>query len=468
MMNLQLKSIELSEQKKNKEDEKANANKSTVKLHPIKPMEFNGEVTDYPGFISNWNATVDCQDITDGVKLRYLQDALGPIPRKCIASLKSDNEYSLALALLEKRYGNRTVLKREYIRKLECLPKLTDPNDILKLRLFADELDICCHALTEYGIDSDTQDIMLLNTIEKLPHDLRYQFTKSVGGIHNLNLTKLMNLLNEHMDIVSEIGLCINSTDTADTCDYEQAFFGRTAGRSQFRRTDDKFVTQFKPKRRSSQLSNSNPKTFRQYENHEIGLPTREFNRTSPTSPCKFCHAGNHWNEDCPTFVSRESRIKKLGKCCLKCFMANHETRECRRTIFCPHCQSKNSHNRSLCPMKYSNLETTHVTTEDTTDISPESSTEVEESLYYASENRKDNDSTLATSENGKARYVIFPTAVSYVKSTEKGSVQSKCRIAFDTLSSRSYHIHHRVIREAIETQGRQGRTVISTYLRKF
>ena len=99
MMSVQLKSIELSERKENSDNKESNANKSIVKLHPLKPMEFNGEVTEYPGFISNWNATVDCQDIADGIKLPYLQDALGPIPRKCIASLKSNNEYKLALAL---------------------------------------------------------------------------------------------------------------------------------------------------------------------------------------------------------------------------------------------------------------------------------------------------------------------------------------------------------------------------------
>ena len=95
-------------------------------------------------------------------------------------------------------------MKREYLRKLECLPKLTDPNDFLKLRSFADELDICCNALTEYGIDSDSQDIILLNTVEKLPHDLRYQFTKSLGGIDKLNLTKPRNLLHESIWILSQ------------------------------------------------------------------------------------------------------------------------------------------------------------------------------------------------------------------------------------------------------------------------
>ena len=85
--------MKLKEELKRHESEKLKSTENLVKLHPVKPFTFNGYATEFPSFISNWNATVHNQGLTDGVKLRYLQDALGPKAKGCISMLKSGTEY---------------------------------------------------------------------------------------------------------------------------------------------------------------------------------------------------------------------------------------------------------------------------------------------------------------------------------------------------------------------------------------
>ena len=411
LLAVQRRNIELQEEIKLREEEKTKAVKTSVKLHPIRPMEFNGDPKEFSSFLSNWNATVDTLDLSDGVKLRYLQDALTDEPRKSIATLKSGTQYQLAISMLKKKYGSDLTVKKSYYESLENLNDIRSADDINALRQFSEDVEIICHGLNEYGVNVNNQDFIFHLVFRKLPDSLRLEFSKKIGGMQFLSLKLLMSLLQEHIDIASNISYA-KDDHVANVTREEQCFYG------------------------ASNMQKMNQNKYRGYNstgNYGNNPQTQAFSRSNqhysqpkPKSPCFFCGKSNHWNEECREYPTRDARLQKLGSNCLKCFKANHQTDNCFRKSWCPHCSTENTHNRALCPKKFESLQNTTLTF----------STNIE-NVEKSPDITTNPENAFLTSD--KTRYIVFPTAVAPVKRSSEVGPKQSCLIAFDSMSSRSY-----------------------------
>ena len=409
LLNIQMRQLQLTETLKESEHDRMRTSRSYVKLHPIKPMQFDGDPKQFSSFMSNWSATVDQQDLTDEVKLRYLQDALGPGPRNTIISLKSGSQYGLAISMLKKKYGSEVTVKKAYYDSLENLGDIKNANDISALRHFSENVEIYCHGLQECGVDVNSQDFIFYLVFRKLPDTIRLEFSKRAGGMEYLNLKTLLNMLNDHVNIASSVGyvkeLSVKGDMKEEQCFYESS----------------------KPLKSFNNRSHWNQRKSGKYSQPQFPSKPNTALR-KPNSPCVFCKKPNHWCEDCRRYPTRDTRLKQLGSCCLKCFKTNHSTDSCYKKTWCPHCRTENEHNRSLCPKKFD------YQAGGNDNQGPSRTTNT---------NSEERQSTFKNSENAfiatDNEYIVFPTAMAYVKPNSRSTPRQKCLIAFDTMSSRSY-----------------------------
>ena len=350
--------------------------------------------------------------MTDEVKLRYLQDALYPEPRKTIIALKSGSQYKVAISMLKNKYGSDLTVKKAYYESLENLNEIQNANNISALREFSENVEILCHGLKECGVDANQQDFIFHLVFRKLPGTLRLEFSKKVGGTECLSLKILLSLLRDHVNIASNVGYSIDS-QSKDPIAEEQCFY-------QFSSTN-----QYRNRQNTGTSRNySNTKPFDQNETI----------RLKPNTPCRFCNNKNHWSEDCQEYPTRNVRLKKLEKCCFKCLKSNHSTDRCFRKPWCPHCNTENSHNRAICPKKFEFQTSSNTPTDTATNFA----------VAYDPSSVESPDIPTSTDQafianTDKTEYVVFPTAVACVKRSSRSGSKKECLIAFDTMSSRSY-----------------------------
>ena len=62
-----------------------------------------------------------------------------------------------------------------------------------------------------------------------------------------------------------------------------------------------------------------------------------------------YCHASNHWPDECRKFATADGRYKQLNNRCANCLNEGHSKRECRSKKPCYYCKSVGSHHSSLC-----------------------------------------------------------------------------------------------------------------------
>ena len=182
----------------------------------------------------------------------------------------------------------------------KTLNVIHNADNVSALRQFCESVEILCHGLNECGVDANDQDLIFHLVFRKLPETLRLEFSKKVGGMECLTLKILLSLLRDHVNIATSVGY-FKEPLSNDTLQEEQCFYTRN--------------------RRTSYQYNSYPRAQSFNQNGS--------SHSKPNSPCRFCNRPNHWNEECREYPTRETRLNKLGTCCLKCLKSNHTTERC-------------------------------------------------------------------------------------------------------------------------------------------
>uniref|UniRef100_A0A1I7W032 DUF1758 domain-containing protein n=1 Tax=Loa loa TaxID=7209 RepID=A0A1I7W032_LOALO len=89
------------------------------------------------------------------------------------------------------------------------------------------------------------------------------------------------------------------------------------------------------------------------YNGDETSQSSIKNKETKQRRPCIFCNR-NHWDNECQTCASVDSRLKRLKemKRCTVCMKSTHQIKECSRKVRCFYCKAP--HNSALCNKKFS------------------------------------------------------------------------------------------------------------------
>lgn len=138
-----------------------------VKLPKIKLPNFNGEFKSWPTFYDLFLSLIDKnQSLTNVEKFQYLLSALSDNVLPIVNGLPvTDNNYTIALAALVKRFQNKRILATHYWKAIYDLEKLNN-NSAHTLRALLDTFCENLDALTNLNFCTKEWDFIMFNILK--------------------------------------------------------------------------------------------------------------------------------------------------------------------------------------------------------------------------------------------------------------------------------------------------------------
>ena len=154
---------------------------SAVNLPTLRVPKFSGDPTDWPNFWSFFDNLVHSNPhFSTVVKFTHLRESLTEQAAESIRGFVHPSEgYEEAVNLLRERYGDRTIVKKQLMRKLFKLSVPSTTKD--SLLSFVNEVDTLMRSLKVYVKDPEDNWVIPLILLEYLPNELFQWVVREVG-----------------------------------------------------------------------------------------------------------------------------------------------------------------------------------------------------------------------------------------------------------------------------------------------
>jgi len=276
----------------------------SLRLPKVTLPSFSGDVLDWQEFFETFSITVDNRSITDVEKMQYLKLCLkGEASRILIGLPLTNKNYSIAIDLLQKRYGSTRRILRSHVQALLSL-SLPSMKSSSSLREFVDNVNKHMRGLETLDVVSGNYDIILCELLlSKLPGEIRRSWSKLDD--EEMILENLLSIIEKEAKLIDN--LAIHSSLQMD-------------------------------KMNNSRVTSSPIKR----NNHSVNL-------LASNQGCVFCRRSDHQSFQCKPFLAqqpfeRREMVRKSNLCfnCLK----PHKLKDCNSTSRCKICQQ--NHNTLL------------------------------------------------------------------------------------------------------------------------
>ncbi|XP_071136486.1 uncharacterized protein [Mytilus edulis] len=384
----------------------------SIKLPKLDLSFLNGEKIKWMEFWDSFQSSVHSNTkLTDIEKFNYLWSKLQGEAKRAVSglTLSSDN-YSLAINILEERFGNKQDVIDIHYNQLINLP--TPSNKISSLRDFIDKFNRHIRSLEVLKQDVN-QDVFVSIIRSKLPEDVLLQLEIQKGAKAKLKISSLCEKLNDY--VVAREKSCV--TEKAKDSVKPNGFGNK-----------------FSPNPWKTNSFNNNRSENRVYQpKSSAEALIANSSKSQPGSKyfdkCRYC-GSKHWSDECQKFKTIEERKRQLKGSGFKCLKAGHGSFECKRNKLCIHCNEVNSHHRSLCPKKFNTKNTCVYLSEEISEYCSDNVLQEFESTNNESEQES---SMLAFGE-----MVLMQTATAEIANPNY-TKKEKTRILFDSGSQRTY-----------------------------
>ena len=273
---------------------------SRVKLPELSLRSFDGDITKWTTFWESYESSIHRNDgLSDIDKFNYLKSLLEKTAREAIEGLQlTSANYREAIAILEKRFGNKRAIIAKHMEVLLNLEAVTSMHDIKGLRRLYDVVETNVRSLRSLGVESDTYGNLLSSVFSnKLPTELRL--------IVSRNLKEDEWELDKFMEIV------------------EQEIIAR--------------------ERASTAASEATLKKQVRTQPTAVALLS---NSSEPT--CCYCRQA-HFSNNCKkvTDIDKRKEILRARGRCYNCLRRGHISRDCHSNSRCTSCNGK--HHTTIC-----------------------------------------------------------------------------------------------------------------------
>lgn len=306
----EMKKMKLELELKN-ESSKKDSMDSNIKLPKLDFNKFTGNILEWKEFWDSFESAIHSNTKLRNVdKLNYLRSKLDGSAKAVISGLELTNEnYQVALKLLEKRFGNKRKMINARYEAILQLPKASQDKE---LRRMFDTLETHLRALEALGENTENN-LMILIIWLKLPTNTKVNLEEKIGE-DNWTMEVVRKQLNLYINARTLVidNSVINVHDTTEDVPF-------TAG----------------------------------------ALLATVRNPTVMKKKCIYCK-DEHWSDQCTKYCTIEDRKAVIKGHCYRCFNRSHTSTTCTIEKECVYCRRMNSHHRSLCPSKFPMQE--HVT----------------------------------------------------------------------------------------------------------
>ena len=295
---------------------------------PVKePPTFNGNVFDYPAFITAFDSIICDNVLTDKDRLYFLNKyTVGQANEvvKGFLAVNSNNAYKEARKLLDERFGNPVHVAEAYKSKLRNWSSIKD-GDSAALRTFSDFLIRCQEAVRTVGSLNELDSNRTLTKISaKLPSysgtKWRRQAYETRAKSGSVTFKSFVKFVKEESDLAND------PVFSPDALKRERKF-------------NDKPDTKFKPRFGNQSKAGSFVTNTEQNEQYPSNFGSN--NNRQDAAKCPSCSKA-HNLEKCPEFKSkgleqRREFVLSQGLC-FACFKKGHLSSSCRARMKCGEC----------------------------------------------------------------------------------------------------------------------------------
>jgi len=304
--------------------------KRTYKLPKIEIKKFNGTLTEWLSFWSQFKKIDEDADLHSSDKFQYLVQAMvpGSRARELVDSYPQTAEnYAKVIAALKERFGKEKLLKQVYVRELlKMVLNNAKKQDKVQLSRMFDQLESHLRSLESLGVTIEQMTEFLYPMVESsLPEEILIAWQRSpmYGRDGNLEIPPKSDLDYLMLFLKQEVQ------------SEELRQLARSGFNSSCSITEKKKTNQFKQKGAWG----------------EDDLPTAAGLFTGKVMNCIFCQNA-HESKDCRkaqslTLEEKRNRVKSNGGCFV-CLKSGHTAAKCKVFVKCKVCQKK--HMTIMCP----------------------------------------------------------------------------------------------------------------------
>ncbi len=398
---------------------------SKVKLPRLTLQPFDGELTTWTPFWDSFKAAVhDNRALSDIDKFNYLRGLLQRTALEAISGLSlTAANYLEAVAILEKRFGNKPQIVAKHMDVLIHVDAVTSTHNVKGLRRLYDLVESNVRSLRSLGVESASYGSLLASVlITKIPQELQLIVSRKMGS-DDWNLDTLMAILGEELQARER--MAVGSAPSVKKISKEPA----TAA----------------------------------------ALLTGGSNRIT----CSYCQQ-DHTSNSCrvvPQPHARKQVLQKAGRCFV-CLRRGHISRECNSPRRCAKCGGR--HHVSIClrgtdpppprrDLPVSDQLKTDNPIADSTRSRPDPPAAQRSGLNAGAptfQSQEPRSTTTLWVNSG--RTVLLQTAQSRAFNPDSPHQSRRVRIVLDSGSQRSYVTEHVARELSLTPEGKQPMTIMT------
>ena len=280
-----------------------------TRLPELSLRGFDGDITQWISFWDTYEAAVHSNtNLSEVQKFTYLKSLVDRSAKESISglSLSADN-YKEAIAILQKRFGNKQRFIAKHMDILLNIEQITSPNNVLGLRRLYDKVESNVRALGALRVAQESYGTMLSSVlVKKLPQEIRLMVSRKVTD--DSDMKAIMDVLGDELEARERA-----VTTKEGVVDHDKSS---------------------RDKKRSSATT----------------LFTNS-SKNQASDSCCYCR-NEHPSSSCTVVTSREERTKILctsGRC-FNCLRRGHRERDCRSRTRCRACNGR--HHSSICQVR--------------------------------------------------------------------------------------------------------------------
>ena len=272
-----------------------------MKLPKLSIKQFGGDLTKWKTFWDAFDAAVHSNPHLSNIeKFNYLNSLLDGTAAEVVAGMSlTDVNYSEAVAILKRRFGNTQLIVNRHMDALLRLTAVTSHHDVKGLRRLYDAIEANVRGLKALEVKAESYGSLMLSIlINKLPTEIRLIVSRALKS-DKWDFNEVMQIMEQEVDA------------------RERSFA-------------------------STQQAQQPPR-------HPPSRPTATaLNTEAAAIKCAFCDQ-DHRSHSCSVVTDIKARkdiLRKSGRCYL-CLRKGHLVRQCCSSSLCCKCRSK--HHSSIC-----------------------------------------------------------------------------------------------------------------------
>ena len=155
--------------------------KLNIKLPKLELKKFGGKIHEWPEFWDGFQSVHGNPDLADCDKFKNLNNFLEEPARRVVAGMPMTEEnYKIAVDLLQKRYGRKEVIQQAHIGHLMGLQPVFREKYTTRMRNLHDEIETHFRGLEAMGVNKYSySSIVVPCRMEKIPENVRNQMIRN-------------------------------------------------------------------------------------------------------------------------------------------------------------------------------------------------------------------------------------------------------------------------------------------------